>query len=59
MITKDVIKKVFEAERILNTNCAKDGYSPSDLTQKEYVREVFQIVNDNEYRKMMIENNKD
>jgi hypothetical protein len=59
MITKDVIKKVFEAEGILNKNCAKDGYSPSDLTQTEYIQEIFQIVNDNEYRKMMIENNKD
>lgn len=57
MIKRDVIRKVFEAQSILNRNCGKNGYSPSDLGNKEYNSEIFKIINDKEYRRDILIDN--
>jgi hypothetical protein len=57
MVKRDVIRKVFEAQSILNRNCRKNGYSPSDFTDKEYNQEVFKIINDKKYRREMLIDN--
>jgi hypothetical protein len=54
MVDKKLIKKVFEAQRILNRHCSISGYSPSDFTSKEYNQEIFEILNDKNYRRRML-----
>lgn len=54
MVEKKIIKKVFEAQRILNRHCSISGYSPSDFTSKEYNQEIYTILNDKKYRRRIL-----
>jgi hypothetical protein len=57
MTLKD-ITAVFRAENILNTNCRHNGYTPSDLSDKEYAEEVYKIITDKKYRKQLLVENR-
>jgi hypothetical protein len=54
MVKRDVIRKVFEAQSILNRHCSISGYSPSDFTSKEYNKEIYTILNDKKYRRRIL-----
>jgi len=58
MWTKEQIKQIFEAESILNTNLRHIyGVNPSDLTEEEYIDDILLILNDDIYKKELIEEN--
>jgi hypothetical protein len=54
---KETIKKIFEAESILNKNLYLHGSCPSDLTDEQYLDDIFLIVNDENYKKELMEEN--
>ena len=54
---KQEIKQVFEAQNILNANLYRNGVCPSDLTEDEYLEDIYNIVNDENYKKELIEEN--
>jgi hypothetical protein len=57
-MTRGEIKRVFEAENILNTNLYRNGMCPSDFTAEEYLEDIYNIVNDKNYKNELIEENK-
>jgi len=56
-MTINEIKKVFEAESILNSNLYRNGMCPSDLSVDEYASDIANIINDEGYKKELIEEN--
>jgi hypothetical protein len=50
-MTKIDIKKVMEAELLVCATCHRNGYSVSDLSEKEYIEEVNKILTDKKYKR--------
>ena len=57
MWTIEHVKQVFEASDILNCNLYRNGVCPSDLTEEEYLTDVLSILNDEGYKKELIQEN--
>jgi len=57
MWTREQAKKVFEAQSILDNNLYRHGVCPSDLSEEEYLDDILTILNDENYRKELIEEN--
>jgi len=56
-MTIEGIKKVFEAQNILNASLYRNGLCPSDLTNEEYLDDIYNIINDKMYKKELLEEN--
>jgi len=57
MINREDVARVLQAESILIDNIYRNGMTPDDFSNEDFLNDVTEIVNNDNYRRELIEEN--